>query len=143
MWPFPVPNLGKAAIIRAFNSNCRSAYVLGCTAFNLATQFLDICIFYTYLPSVEAEWDPAKARSNLAKHGISFADADSIFDDQFAISLPSTSLEGEERFVAIGADSFGRILVVTYTYRRSRIRMISARRANRSERRQYAKGIRL
>jgi hypothetical protein len=105
--------------------------------------FLDICIYYTYSFPVEAEWDPAKARSNLAKHGISFAVADSIFDDQFAISIPAMSVVGEERFVAVGADLFGRILAVSYTYRRNRIRIISARRANRSERTNYEKRIRL
>lgn len=116
---------------------------MGCVALNLPAQFLDICIYYTYILPVEAEWDPAKARSNLAKHGIGFADADSVFDDPFAISIPNKSPTTEERFVAIGADTFGRILVVSYTYRRSRPRIISARRATRSEREEYGKGIRL
>ncbi len=112
-------------------------------AFGNVEHFLDICIFYTYLLPVEAEWDPAKARSNLAKHGISFVVADSIFDDQFAISIPNMGLVGEERFAAVGADLFGRILAVSYTYRRNRIRIFSARRANRSERTNYEKRIRL
>lgn len=92
---------------------------------------------------MEAEWDPAKARSNLAKHGISFADADSVFDDRFAISIPDISLVGEERLRAVGADAFGRILVVSYAYRHNRIRIISARRATRSERKEYEERIRL
>jgi len=100
-------------------------------AFDNVDAFLDICIYYTYSLPVEAEWDPAKARSNLARHGISFVVADSIFDDQFAISIPDRSLVGEERFMAVGADISGRILVVSYTYRRNKIRIISARRANR------------
>ena len=66
---------------------------------------------------MEAEWDPAKARSNLAKHGISFAIADTIFDDEFAISKPDIGLAGEQRFAVIGTDALGRILVVSYTYR--------------------------
>ena len=105
-------------------------------------RFLDICILYTYLLSVEAEWDPAKARSNLAKHGISFADADTVFDDEFAISNPDFGLSVEERFVLVGADAFGRILVVSYMYRRNRIRIISARRATQSEGKEYGKRIR-
>ena len=92
---------------------------------------------------MEAEWDPAKARSNLAKHEISFADAETVFDDEFAISIPDLGLAGEDRFVAVGADALGRILVVSYTYRRNRIRIISARRATQSERKEYGKGIRL
>ena len=104
--------------------------------------FLDICIFYTYLFSVEVEWDPAKARSNLAKHGISFADADTIFDDEFAISKPDIGLAGEQRFAVIGTDALGRILVVSYTYRRNGFRIISARRATQSERKEYGKRIR-
>ena len=92
---------------------------------------------------MKAEWDPAKARSNLAKHGVSFADAEAVFDDDFAISIAGLGLAGEERFVAVGTDSIGRILVVSYTYRRNRIRIISARRAMQSERKEYGKGIRL
>ena len=112
-------------------------------ALDHVNSFLEICIYYTYLLSVETEWDPANARSNLAKHGISFVVADSIFDDQFAISIPNMGLVGEERFAAVGADLFGRILAVSYTYRRNRIRIFSARRANRSERTNYEKRIRL
>ena len=116
---------------------------MGCAGLNLLTQFLDICIYYTYLLPVEAEWDPAKARSNLAKHGIRFADAETVFDDQFAISIPDIAPVGEERFVTIGAHALGSILVVSYTYRRNKMRIISARRATRSERKIYGKGIRL
>ena len=110
--------------------------------FDKVESFLDICIYYAYSLPVESEWDQAKARSNLAKHGISLADADSILDDPFAMSIRDMGLPGEERFVAVGTDSFGRILAVSYAYRRSRIRVISARRATRSERREYEKGIR-
>ena len=106
-------------------------------------RFLDICIFYTYPLSVEAEWDPAKARSNLAKHGVSFSDAESVFDAEFAISNPDLGPSVEERFVVVGADALGRILVVSYTYRRNRIRIFSARRATQSERKEYGKRIRL
>lgn len=92
---------------------------------------------------MEAEWDPAKARSNLAKHGISFADAASVLNHEFTISIPDLRLGEEERFVAVGADAFGRILVVAYTYRQDAVRIISARRAMRSERKEYEKRIRL
>lgn len=108
----------------------------------LATQLLDLCIYYTYFTPVEAEWDPAKARSNLAKHGISFSDAEAVIDDEFAISIPDSGPHAERRFVLTGTDARGRILVVVYTYRRNRIRIISARRATKSEQNDYGKGIR-
>ena len=92
---------------------------------------------------MESEWDPAKARSNLAKHGIRFADAATVLNDEFAISIPDSGQAGEERFVAVGTDALGRILVVSYTYRRNRTRIISSRRATQSERRVYEKRIRL
>jgi len=92
---------------------------------------------------VETEWDPAKARSNLAKHGISFSDAEAVFDDEFAISIPDRGPAGENRFVAVGTDALGRVLVVSFTYRQNKIRIISARRATKSERNEYGKGIRL
>jgi uncharacterized DUF497 family protein len=91
---------------------------------------------------VEAEWGPVKARSNLAKHGIRFADAETVFDDELAISNPELGLVGEVRFVAVGSDVLGRVLVVSYTYRHDRIRVISARRATQSERQEYGKRIR-
>jgi len=92
---------------------------------------------------MHVEWDPAKARSNLTKHGISFSDAEAVFDDDFAISSADMGLVGEERFVAVGTDGLGHVLVVSYTYRRNSIRIFSARRATKSERKEYGKRIRL
>ena len=85
---------------------------------------------------VEFEWDPAKAASNLRKHRIDFADAVTVFDDELAITIPDPDSE-EERFVTTGADAVCRLLVVVYTWREDRIRIISARRATRRERRAY------
>ena len=92
---------------------------------------------------MDAERDPAKARSNLAKHGISSADAATALHDDFAVSIPNLEIYGEERFVAVGADALGRIIVVSYTYRRNNVRIISARRATQAERKKYGKRIRL
>jgi len=91
---------------------------------------------------MDVEWDPAKARSNRKKHGISFSDAEAVLYDPMALSTRDTHMEGEERFLAVGSDSLGRILVVCYTYRDERIRLISARAASKSERSEYEKGIR-
>ncbi len=82
------------------------------------------------------EWDPRKAASNFRKHRVRFADSVAVLEDERAITL--RDLEGdEERWVSIGSDSIGRILVVVYTIRPHRIRIISARRATRQERNQY------
>jgi hypothetical protein len=87
------------------------------------------------------EWDAAKAEANFAKHGISFADAVEVFEDASAVTRQDDSA-AEERFVTIGLDAFARFLVVVYTWRNNRIRLISARRATRAERRHYAQGRR-
>jgi uncharacterized DUF497 family protein len=85
---------------------------------------------------MKIEWDGKKAISNLKKHGIDFADAVSVFEDERAITINDEYLN-EERFVTIGMDSYSRILVVVYTERESRIRIISARKATSKEINQY------
>ncbi len=86
--------------------------------------------------SVEFEWDAQKARSNLRKHGVDFADCVSVFFDDLAITIKDDSSD-EEHFITVGADALGRILVVVYRWRGARIRIISARKATRREREQY------
>jgi uncharacterized DUF497 family protein len=86
---------------------------------------------------VRFEWDEAKRRANLRKHGIEFADAVSVFDDLRAMTIEDRDHD-EQRFVTLGVDAFGRILVVVYTYpEQETIRLISARKAEPHERRQY------
>ncbi len=82
------------------------------------------------------EWDKSKAKTNKSKHGIAFADIFAVFDDPNAITVEDLS-KNEERYFTIGMDAFGRILVVVYTWRVDRIRIISARKAVRSEVKQY------
>ena len=82
------------------------------------------------------EWDRSKAKQNEAKHGISFADTFVVFEDPNALTLDQ-NIDNEERFVTIGMDVFGRLLVVVYTWRGENIRIISARTAMRAEVRQY------
>jgi uncharacterized DUF497 family protein len=86
---------------------------------------------------VEIEFDPAKARSNLAKHKVSFAHAEQALRDPNAVTIEGPDARGEQRFVALGMDALGRILVVVYTPRADRIRLISARKASRGESGQY------
>jgi uncharacterized DUF497 family protein len=85
---------------------------------------------------VRFEWDHRKQRTNLAKHGIEFADALAVFEDLLAVTLPVSGTE-EDRFITLGVDGFGRLLVVVYTWREDAIRLISARRATRRERSRY------
>ena len=89
------------------------------------------------------EWDPAKAASNHSKHGIRFSDVEPAFYDQHALSMPDTNSIAEDRFVLVGSDSLGRIVFVSYTYRRQSIRLISARPAMRHERKAYEERIRI
>lgn len=86
------------------------------------------------------EWDPAKAAGNLRKHRISFADVLPVFGDGDAVTIADPHPH-EERYVTIGMDDFGRILVVVYTWRSpAAIRLISARLATPRERKHYARG---
>ena len=84
------------------------------------------------------EWDPEKARTNVAKHGVSFDEACTVFRDplSFTIGDPLHS-EDEDRFVLIGCSCRSRLLVVVHTERGDRIRIISARPATRRERLRY------
>jgi uncharacterized DUF497 family protein len=82
------------------------------------------------------EWDPKKAAGNFRKHGVRFADAVSVFEDEQALTVADDA-DDERRWVTIGADGMGRIVVVVYTWRGERVRIISARWATRREREQY------
>lgn len=86
---------------------------------------------------MEFRFDPAKAAGNLRKHGVSFADAESLFWDPLALHRIDPDSEGEERFVAIGVGSGGHLLVVAYAISGETIRLISARRATPAEGRAY------
>jgi len=85
------------------------------------------------------EWDPAKAAANLKKHKVDFADAALSLEDPHALTAADPDAGGEERFVCLGADPEGRVLVTVYAYRGKNIRIISARRASPGERRHYEK----
>ena len=84
------------------------------------------------------EWHEAKAAANLKKHGISFEEAQTVFHDPLALTIddPKHS-QDEQRFIDIGYSTQGRLLVVAYTERGETIRIISSRRATKSERSAY------
>ena len=83
------------------------------------------------------QWDPGKASANLKKHNIDFADAVGVFEADWALTLREDVRTGEPRYVTLGMDFLGRLLVVVYTFRENDIRLISARLATRKERRTY------
>lgn len=85
------------------------------------------------------QWDDQKAAMNLEKHGIDFADAVSVFLDDLSITICDERFD-EERFITIGLDAFGRVLVVVYACRGQDVRLISARKATRPELTQYEEG---
>ncbi len=85
---------------------------------------------------VDFQWDFRKAATNFTKHGIYFADAVTVLEDAFALTMRDLN-EEEERWITLGMDVLGRLLVVIYTWRGQTIRLVSARPATRGERRQY------
>ena|SRR5437762_13284263 len=92
------------------------------------------------MDELRVDWDQAKARANALKHGITFEEAETAFYDDYAIVVPDPDhSSGEERFLLIGLSSALRVLVVVHceTDNGDLIRLISARRATRSERAQY------
>ena len=85
------------------------------------------------------EWDPAKAQSNLKKHEVAFSDAVIVLEDQRALTIEDEHPQ-ERRFITLGADASGRLLVVVYTFRGDVVRLISARKATSRERKMYEEG---
>ncbi|MFN5864290.1 MAG: BrnT family toxin [Pseudanabaena sp.] len=87
------------------------------------------------------EWDENKATKNLAKHGVSFTEAKTIFDDPMYVDFYDLDhSEDEERYLIVGESNRGRLLIVSYTERRELIRIISAREVTKSEREAYEDG---
>jgi ribonuclease toxin BrnT of type II toxin-antitoxin system len=95
---------------RAFNSP-RGAAVSSSSVDNRVDIYAQMCI---YLP-VSCEWDPAKARANFEKHGIHFADAATTLEDDLALTVRDPYSEDEDRWITLGKDAAGRLLVVVYT----------------------------
>ncbi len=89
------------------------------------------------------EWDPAKANLNLRKHRLTFEQSTEIFKDPYAISIfDDEHSQEEDRWITMGRDYNGRILIVSHTFRRIdegsfRIRIISSRKATKDEKKQY------
>jgi len=90
---------------------------------------------------MEFEWDEKKAAANLTKHGVSFDEAKTVFDDPFYVDFydPDHSYD-EHRYIIIGEAQDGRLLMVSYTERGDVIRLISSREVTLAERKVYEEG---
>jgi uncharacterized DUF497 family protein len=99
------------------------------------------CLICTFVHTVclvgDYQWDAKKAEDNQRKHGVDFADAVYVLEDELAVTIEVQHHRGEERFATLGMDPLGRVLVVVYTWRGEEIRLISARKATPAERAQY------
>jgi uncharacterized DUF497 family protein len=94
-----------------------------------------------YTGWVRFEWDPGKARANLRTHGVSFVEAVTVLDDDFALTREDPDPGPEPRFATLGLSDIGNLLVVVYTFREPDIlRVISAWTADRRQRGIYEKG---
>jgi len=91
--------------------------------------------------ALQFEWDSKKSQSNNKKHGITFEEASTIFRDPLSITIPDPAHSiGEDRFITIGTSVNEKLIVVVHIDRNDIIRIISARKATRNERRQYEQG---
>lgn len=88
-----------------------------------------------------AEFDPKKDAANVKKHGVSLSEGDGVLNDPLALTVEDGLAEGEQRFVTIGMNAFGSLMVVVHSYRGSGSRIISVRKADPKERRNYEKGV--
>ena len=90
---------------------------------------------------MSAEFDPKKDAANIKKHGVSLSEGDGVLNDPLALTVEDEAVEGEQRFVTIGMNAFGSLMVVVHAHRGSRSRLISVRKVDPKERRNYEKGV--
>jgi uncharacterized protein len=90
---------------------------------------------------VSADFDPKKDAANIKKHGVSLCEGDGVLSDPLALTIEDDSTEGEQRFVTIGMNVFGALMVVIHAPRKDGPRIISVRKADPKERRNYEKSV--
>ena len=90
---------------------------------------------------VSADFDPKKDAANIKKHGVLLSEGDGVLNDPLALTVEDDSAEGEQRFVTIGMNLFGSLMVVVHTPRGDGARTISVRKPDPRERRNYEKGV--
>ena len=90
---------------------------------------------------MQFEWDPRKAEANLRTHGVSFAEAVTVFEDDFALTLEETDAVDQRRFATLGLSNIANLFVIVYAHREPEvIRVISAWKANKRQRELYEEG---
>lgn len=102
------------------------------------------CRYTASVKPLRFEWEPRKAAANVRKHGVSFIEGKTVFLDDEALLLPDKDHSSDEdRFIILGISARLRVLVVCHCYREANevIRIISARKANRTERAQYEEQV--
>ena len=132
---------------RKKSNRCKNNLAPGLLALALARRFdkktrngLEIkdSLRYNRCVEIKFEWYPDKETSNIRRHGISFSEAATVFGDPLSWTFPDPDHSiGEYRFLTIGMSSFGKMLMVSHVDRGENIRLISARKATRRERRYY------
>ena len=90
---------------------------------------------------MSANFDPKKDAANIKKHGVSLSEGDGVLSDPLALTIEDQSAVGEQRFVTIGMNIFGTLMVVVHAPRRDGPRIISVRKPDPRERRDYEKGL--
>jgi uncharacterized protein len=86
---------------------------------------------------VSPQFDPAKNAANISKHGVSLADGDGVLLDPLALTVEDSTSRGEQRWQTIGVNSFGELMIVVWTNRGNDVRLISVRKPEPKERRDY------
>ncbi len=90
---------------------------------------------------MSVNFDPKNDAANIKKHGVSLAEGDGVLSDPLALTVEDDSAQGEQRFVTIGMNVFGTLMVVVHTPRPAGPRMISLRKPDPRERKSYEKSI--
>jgi len=90
---------------------------------------------------VSASFDPKKNAANIKKHGVALSEGDGVLSDPLALTVEDTAAQGEQRFVTIGMNVFGNLMVVVHSPRRDGPRIISVRKPDPRERRDYEEGV--
>jgi uncharacterized DUF497 family protein len=90
---------------------------------------------------VSAEFDPRKEAANIKKHGVSLSEGEGVLNDPLALTVEDDSAEGERRYVTVGMNLFGSLMIVVHTPRQGGVSVISVRKAEPRERRDYEKSV--
>jgi uncharacterized DUF497 family protein len=107
----------------------------------LHRQWVELYAPYAYNKDMSPEFDPRKNAANIAKHGVSLATGDGVLHDPLGVTIEDSSAVDEHRWITVGTNSLGSLMVVIWTERAKEVRLISVRSASPKERKSYEKGI--